>query len=91
GQDYYVLGRALALAEGNQSEPIEGTNGVYVIQTTKINQPTEPDDATLEGLKTTAVQTGLQQLNRRLDPALKDAYEVDDNRARVEARQFGYN
>ncbi|MEO1417309.1 MAG: SurA N-terminal domain-containing protein [Bacteroidota bacterium] len=91
GQDYYVLGRALALAEGNQSEPIEGANGVYVVQTTKINQPTEPDDATLESLKTTAVQTGLQQLNRRLDPALKDAYEVDDNRARVEARQFGYN
>ncbi|MEL6133322.1 MAG: peptidyl-prolyl cis-trans isomerase, partial [Bacteroidota bacterium] len=90
GQDYYVIGRALALAEGNQSEPIEGTNGVYVLKVDKVNAPTEPDDATLESLKTTAVQTGLQQLNRRLDPALKAAYEVDDNRARVEARQLGY-
>lgn len=81
GAEPKVIGAAFGLEEGQTSGPIDGTNGVYVIEVTKVNEATELDNYTsiVNRLNTTiknAVQTRVYQ-------ALEKAAEIEDNRAKT--------
>ena len=79
GREPKVIGTAFGLTEGQTSKLIEGVLGVYVVQTTKIT----PADA-LPSYQAAANRIGTTKANAIstvLYNALKDASEIDDNRA----------
>ncbi len=80
GTEPMVVGTAFALAEGVVSKPIEGNNGVYVIEVTKKTAATG-----LDSYKGYANQTGAAQAaaaNSKVFNALKNAADIEDKRAR---------
>jgi peptidylprolyl isomerase/peptidyl-prolyl cis-trans isomerase D len=84
GQEPKVVGAAFALEEGEVSEPIVGEKGVFVLKlTSRIESPA------LASYKNAAVketQTRVQKLqnpNNDVIKALKDAKDIEDNRAKV--------
>ena len=79
GLEPLVIGTAFGLDEGNISEPISGNKGVYIVQVTKITPATE-----LNSYQATANRVGKAKenaVNSQLLNALKDAAEIEDNRA----------
>ncbi len=79
GREPKVIGTAFGLTEGQTSKLIDGVLGVYVVQTTKIS----PADA-LPSYQAAANRIGTTKANAIstvLYNALKDASEIDDNRA----------
>ncbi|MEO1449928.1 MAG: peptidylprolyl isomerase, partial [Bacteroidota bacterium] len=89
GADKFILGRAVSLDQGEISKPLEGTNGVYVLQATGVNAPADPDEGVLNSLKTTIANQGQAGLQNNLNGAMVDAADVDDNRSVGEALNFG--
>ncbi|WP_459211566.1 peptidylprolyl isomerase [Aquimarina rhabdastrellae] len=80
GTEPVVVGTAFALAEGKVSKPIQGNNGVYVIEVTKKTPATA-----LDSYKGFANQTGAAQaaaVNSKVFNALKDAAQIEDKRAK---------
>lgn len=84
GKEPKVVGAAFALQEGEVSKPIVGEKGVYVLKlTSRVESPA------LASYKDAAVketQTRVQKLqnpNNEVIKALKDAKEIEDNRAKV--------
>lgn len=74
-----VVGTAFGLKEGATSKAIAGDKGVYMIQVTKKTPAVK-----LDNYQSYANQVGEQKLNAvntRLLSALKDAAEIEDNRA----------
>lgn len=84
GNEPLVIGTSLGLAEGAKSSAIVGNNGVYLLQATKITEPTAADAAVLAGLKSNGVQQGWFQLQGKIAPALIDVADVKDTRADYE-------
>lgn len=79
GNEPKVVGAAFGLKEGEISEPIDGTRGVYVIKVTKITEaPALENYATFAGLQTTKARVAV---NSKVLNALKEAAEIEDNRA----------
>ena len=79
GLEPLVIGTAFGLGEGNISEPISGNKGVYIVQVTKITPATE-----LNSYQATANRVGKAKenaVNSQLFNALKEAAEIEDNRA----------
>jgi len=79
GREPKVIGTAFGLAEGVTSKLIDGNLGVYIIQTTKIT----PADA-LPNYQAGANRIGTTKtnaINTALYNALKEASEIEDNRA----------
>jgi peptidyl-prolyl cis-trans isomerase D len=79
GREPKVIGSAFGLKEGETSKLIDGTLGVYVVQTTKVT----PADA-LTNYQAAANRVGtakVNAVNADLYNALKDASEIEDNRA----------
>jgi len=79
GREPKVIGTAFGLEEGETSKLIVGTNGVYAIQLTKLT-PAEP----LPNYQAAANRVGQAKsnaVNTQLYNALKDAAEIEDNRA----------
>jgi peptidyl-prolyl cis-trans isomerase D len=79
GREPKVIGAAFGLDEGELSQPIDGNFGVYVIVPTKVS-PADPQpgyQAAANRLTTTRVNN----VNSNLYNALKDASEIEDNRA----------
>ena len=79
GSEPLVVGTAFGLNEGDTSGLIEGVNGLYIIQVTKATPA-----ATLDNYQSFANQVGaakLNTVNTRLFNALKEASEIEDNRA----------
>ncbi|MBT8288434.1 MAG: peptidylprolyl isomerase [Flavobacteriaceae bacterium] len=79
GREPKVVGAAFGLAEGETSSLIDGNNGVYMVEVTKITPaPVLPGyQAIASRLSTTKVNTAATALY----DALKDASEIEDNRA----------
>ena len=80
GTEPKVVGTAFALEIGKTSQPIAGNNGVYIIEVTK-----KTDAPSLESYLSYATQTSTNQANSansRVFNALKEAAEIEDNRAR---------
>ena len=79
GREPLVIGTAFGLAEGETSEPIEGNTGVYVIEVTKVTPA-----VALTSYQAAANRVGQAKentVNTQLYNALKDAAEIEDNRA----------
>ncbi len=79
GREPKVIGTAFGLTEGQISKLIDGVLGVYVVQTTKIT----PADA-LPSYQAAANRIGTTKanaINTVLYNALRDAAEIEDNRA----------
>ena len=79
GREPKVIGAAFGLNEGETSKPIDGNLGVYVVQTTKVT----PADA-LTNYQAAANRVGttkINAVNSALYNALKDASDIEDNRA----------
>jgi len=79
GREPKVIGTAFGLQEGEMSNPIVGSAGVYVLQVTKFT----PADA-LPNYQAIANRIGTAKataVNASLYNALKDAADIEDNRA----------
>ncbi|MBT8277755.1 MAG: SurA N-terminal domain-containing protein [Bacteroidia bacterium] len=78
GQEPKVVGAAFGIAESTTSKPIDGNNGVYIIQTTKVTPAPE-----LPSYQANASRLALAKANAAgtsLYNALKEAAEIEDNR-----------
>ncbi|MEM7655029.1 MAG: peptidylprolyl isomerase [Bacteroidota bacterium] len=90
GRDPFLIGKALSLEQGALSSPIAGENGVYVLQVTNVTEPAEADATVLAGLKSQETSSGQLSLQSRVISGLIDIADVEDNRAKVEARNYGF-
>lgn len=80
GTEPKVVGAAFSLDEGEQSEPINGSRGVYVVKVLKVNPAREMDSYASFALQQTATKRAA--VNTQLVQALKDAAEIDDRRSK---------
>ena len=79
GREPLVIGTAFGLAEGATSELISGNSGVYAVQVTKVTAA-----AALPSYQAAANRVGKAKenaVNTQLYNALKEAAEIEDNRA----------
>jgi len=79
GKEPLVVGSAFGLKEGATSKLIDGNNGVYIVQVTKISPA-----VALDNYQSFANQVETQKMNvvsSQLYNALKEAAEIEDNRA----------
>lgn len=79
GREPLVVGAAFGLNEGETSGLIDGTNGVYMVQVTKVTPA-----VALENYQAAANRVEQQKaatVNTKLYNALKEASEIEDNRA----------
>ncbi|MCH4553571.1 SurA N-terminal domain-containing protein [Aestuariibaculum lutulentum] len=82
GREPIVVGAAFGLNEGDTSDLIDGNNGVYMIQVTKV----EPAVA-LENYQAAANRVEQQKMNvvtSKLYNALKEAADIEDNRVETQ-------
>ncbi|MDU8885172.1 peptidylprolyl isomerase [Yeosuana sp. MJ-SS3] len=81
GKEGLVVGTAFGLKEGETSKLIDGDKGVYMLQVTKITPVVE-----LDSYQAAANRVGQQKIstvNSKLYNALKEASEIEDNRAKT--------
>jgi len=81
GKEGLVVGTAFGLKEGETSKLIDGDKGVYMLQVTKITPAIE-----LDNYQAAANRVGQQKtsaVNSKLYNALKEASEIEDNRAKT--------
>ncbi|MEM6346863.1 MAG: SurA N-terminal domain-containing protein [Bacteroidota bacterium] len=88
--DPYVLGRAMGMAQGETSVPIEGKNGVYILQVTGITEAAEADEVTLNNLRQNETTSGSSRLQFGVQTILEEAGGVEDTRAEAYAKLKGY-
>jgi len=81
GQEPKIIGTAFGLTEGSTSGLVDGTNGVYMVQVTKISPADElPSYASAA---TQATQAKINAATVALYNALKAAAQIEDNRAAI--------
>ncbi|MGZ0016270.1 peptidylprolyl isomerase [Yeosuana sp. AK3] len=81
GKEPFVVGAAFGLKEGETSKLIDGNNGIYMIQVTKITPAVD-----LDNYQASANQVENQKMTvvtSKLYDALKEAAEIEDNRAKT--------
>lgn len=79
GREPYVIGAAFGLNEGETSKILKGNLGMYMVQVTKITKAAE-----LPSYQAAANRVGSAKsnsVNMALFTALKEAADIDDNRA----------
>ncbi|MFD1163667.1 peptidylprolyl isomerase [Hwangdonia seohaensis] len=82
GREPIIVGAAFGLNEGETSQLIDGANGVYMIQVTKVTPAVE-----LDNYQTYANQVEAQKVSvvtAKLYTALKEAAAIEDNRAKTQ-------
>ncbi|MFL0353914.1 peptidylprolyl isomerase [Xanthomarina sp. GH4-25] len=79
GKEGVVVGTAFGLKEGETSKLIEGEKGVYMVQVTKKTPATELDN--YQGFANQVGASKIGNVNTNLYNALKDASDIEDNRA----------
>ncbi len=80
GTEPKIVGTAFAMEIGSVSDPIVGTNGVYVVEVTKKTPASGLDTYMSYASQTTKTQIGA--VNSRVFDALKEAAEIEDKRAK---------
>ncbi len=79
GNEPKVVGAAFGLKQGEVSDPIEGSRGVYVIEVTKITEAPGLDNyAAFAGQEAQKSRTAVSS---KVLNALKEAADIEDNRA----------
>ncbi|WP_396601943.1 SurA N-terminal domain-containing protein [Algibacter sp. R77976] len=84
GREPLVIGSAFGLNEGETSGLIDGTNGVYMVQVTKITPAVELDN--YQAAANRIEQQKANTVNTKLYNALKEAAEIEDNRASTQVQ-----
>jgi peptidyl-prolyl cis-trans isomerase D len=84
GREPLVVGAAFGLSEGETSNLIDGYNGVYMVQVTKITPATPLDN--YQAAANRVAQQKSNVVNSKLYNALKDAAEIEDNRAKTQVQ-----
>jgi parvulin-like peptidyl-prolyl isomerase len=79
GKEGVVVGTAFGLNEGETSKLLEGEKGVYMIQVTKKTPAPELDN--YQGFANQVGAAKISNVNTQLYNALKDASDIEDNRA----------
>jgi parvulin-like peptidyl-prolyl isomerase len=79
GREPKVVGTAFGIGEGETSGLIEGNNGVYMLEVTKITPAVELDN--YQAMANQLTNTRVNSVNSKLYNALKEAAEIEDNRA----------
>lgn len=79
GREPILTGTAFGLNEGETSELIEGAKGVYMVQVTKVTPAVELDS--YQAAANRVEQEKASSVNTKLYNALKEASEIEDNRA----------
>ncbi|MBC3757136.1 peptidylprolyl isomerase [Hyunsoonleella sp. SJ7] len=82
GREPVVVGAAFALNEGETSGLIEGEKGVYMIEVTKKTPAVELDNYQAAANRIEQQKSGA--VNSKLYNALKDAADIEDNRAKLQ-------
>ena len=80
GSEPFVVGRISSLQPGEVSAPIIGTNGVFIVKATNVQEASELDDATLAVRQKSDATTGQNNLTNKLQPTLVELADVTDNR-----------
>tara|TARA_R110002049_G_scaffold268752_1_gene445492 strand:+ start:16091 stop:18220 length:2130 start_codon:yes stop_codon:yes gene_type:complete len=84
GREPLVVGAAFALKAGEKSKLIDGNNGVYMLKVTKIEPAVKLDNYQSFANKVEAQKASV--VNSKLYNALKDAAEIEDNRAKSQVQ-----
>jgi len=84
GREPLVVGAAFGLKEGETSKLIDGDNGVYMIQVTKITPATPLDNYQASANRIEQQKSNV--VNSKLYTALKEASEIEDNRAKTQVQ-----
>ncbi len=79
GNEPKVVGYAFGMKEGQTSKLIEGDKGMYMIRVEKLTPATELDN--YQGFANQVQTKKTSAVSSKLYPALKEAAEIDDNRA----------
>lgn len=79
GREPIIVGTAFGLNEGETSKLIDGENGVYMIQVTKVTPAVKLDN--YQAAANRVEQQKSSVVNTKLYNALKEAAEIEDNRA----------
>ncbi|MFV9551885.1 peptidylprolyl isomerase [Algibacter sp. PT7-4] len=84
GREPLVVGAAFGLNEGETSGLIDGTNGVYMVQVTKVTPAVELDN--YQAAANRVEQQKAATVNSKLYNALKAAADIEDNRATTQVQ-----
>jgi len=84
GREPILTGTAFGLNEGETSELIEGAKGVYMVQVTKVTPAVELDS--YQAAANRVEQEKASSVNTKLYNALKEASEIEDNRATTQVQ-----
>lgn len=84
GREPILTGAAFGLNEGETSKLIEGTNGIYMVQVTKVTPAVELDN--YQAAANRVEQEKASAVNSKLYNALKEASEIEDNRAATQVQ-----
>lgn len=79
GREPIIVGSAFGLKEGETSKLIDGENGVYMIQVTKVTPAVKLDNYQSFANQVQAKKVSV--VSAKLYNALKDAADIEDNRA----------
>ncbi len=79
GTEPKIVGAAFGLKPGEVSKPIDGVNGVYVVRVVAINNA--PDLPSYLAYVKDARTAQTAQINQKVYLALKNAADIEDNRA----------
>lgn len=82
GREPLVVGAAFGLNEGETSSLIDGNNGVYLIQVTKVTPAVELDNYQAAANRVEQQKTNV--VTSKLYNALKEASDIEDNRAKTQ-------
>ena len=80
GREPLVVGSAFGLKQGQTSKLIEGAYGMYIIKVTKVENAAKLDN--YQAVASRVEQQKLNVVTSKLYNALKEAAEIEDNRAK---------
>ena len=84
GREPLVVGAAFGLNEGETSNLIDGENGVYMVQVTKVTLAVELDN--YQAAANRVEQQKSSVVTTKLYNALKEASDIEDNRAKTQVQ-----
>ncbi len=84
GREPMVVGAAFGLKEGETSKLVDGEKGVYLIQVTKVTPAVKLDN--YQAAANRVEQQKMSTVNTKLYQALKEAAEIEDNRAETQVQ-----
>ncbi len=81
GKEPMVVGAAFGLKEGETSKLIDGNNGIYMVEVTKVIPAVKLDN--YQSFANQVEKQKMNVVNTKLYNALKEAAEIEDNRVKT--------